>query len=221
MRVCADSQLREETGSIRRRPRLPLRRLLSVATPRRYSKRWMRIGPWFIKEPRLCLLARELLPLADAAGIRARRARSDRSCRFARRARSHRPRAQALALWERYTRAAFAATRGWPRVIVEYAELIADPQRAARRGSTPSSSRSASKASSSPDPAAVDGVDRPEQRRRQRATTAIATPLLSAGAARSRRSDRGSQHARPRFRRHDGGGRARDRRSCIQQRRAG
>jgi hypothetical protein len=33
----------------------------------------------------------------------------------------------ALALWERYTRAAFAATRGWPRVIVDYAEVLADP----------------------------------------------------------------------------------------------
>ena len=82
--------------------------------------------PWFIKEPRLCLLARELLPVltrpvfvhvvrdplevADSLAVRDRLGRAD-----------------ALVLWERYTRAAFAATRGWPRVIVEYAELIADP----------------------------------------------------------------------------------------------
>jgi hypothetical protein len=43
------------------------------------------------------------------------------------------PREEALALWERYTRAAFAATRGWPRVLVDYAELIADPYAVATR----------------------------------------------------------------------------------------
>jgi hypothetical protein len=40
---------------------------------------------------------------------------------------------QALELWETYTRAAFAATRGWPRTLVDYAELIADPFGAARQ----------------------------------------------------------------------------------------
>jgi hypothetical protein len=41
--------------------------------------------------------------------------------------------ARALALWEQYTRAAFAASRGWSRVLVDYAELIADPLGGARR----------------------------------------------------------------------------------------
>jgi hypothetical protein len=40
---------------------------------------------------------------------------------------------EALALWERYTRAAFAATRGWPRVIVDYADVVADPLAASSR----------------------------------------------------------------------------------------
>lgn len=38
----------------------------------------------------------------------------------------------ALALWERYTRDAFAASAGWPRVLVDYDALCADPLRAAR-----------------------------------------------------------------------------------------
>jgi hypothetical protein len=42
-------------------------------------------------------------------------------------------RREALALWERYTRSAFAATRGWPRVVVDYGELVADPYAVATR----------------------------------------------------------------------------------------
>ena len=40
---------------------------------------------------------------------------------------------EALALWERYTRDAFAASAGWPRVLVDYDALVADPLRVARR----------------------------------------------------------------------------------------
>jgi GT2 family glycosyltransferase len=119
--------------------------------------------PWFVKEPRLCLLVRELLPLltrpvfvhvvrdplevADSLAARDRMARGD-----------------ALALWERYTRAAFAATRCWPRVVVDYGELIADAYAVATRlhadlvaldieGLAP------------PDPVAVAGWIEPELRR--------------------------------------------------------
>jgi hypothetical protein len=42
-------------------------------------------------------------------------------------------REEALALWERYTRSAFAATRGWPRLVVDYGELIAEPYAIATR----------------------------------------------------------------------------------------
>lgn len=88
--------------------------------------------PWLIKEPRLCLLARELLPvltrpvfvhvvrdpLAVAASLVARDGmRAD----------------EAMALWERYTRDAFAASRGWPRVLVDYDALLADPLATTRR----------------------------------------------------------------------------------------
>jgi hypothetical protein len=43
------------------------------------------------------------------------------------------PPADALSLWERYTRAAFEASRGWPRLIVDYDMLCADPETAVRR----------------------------------------------------------------------------------------
>jgi hypothetical protein len=88
--------------------------------------------PWLVKEPRLCLLARELLPLLtrpvfvhvvrDPLEVAGSLATRDRIAR-----------ADALALWERYTRAAFAASRGWPRVVVDYGELIAEPYAVATR----------------------------------------------------------------------------------------
>lgn len=88
--------------------------------------------PWFIKEPRLCLLARELLPLLThpvfvhvtreplaVADSLARRDDMDRD--------------EALALWEHYTREAFAASAGWKRVLVDYDTLLADPVATAQR----------------------------------------------------------------------------------------
>lgn len=39
----------------------------------------------------------------------------------------------ALALWERYTRSAFAASHGWPRVLVDYDDLVARPVHTAQR----------------------------------------------------------------------------------------
>jgi GT2 family glycosyltransferase len=82
--------------------------------------------PWFIKEPRLCLVARELLPLLTRpAFVHVVRDPIEVADSLA--ARDRLDRTQALALWETYTRAAFAASRGWPRVLVDYAELVADP----------------------------------------------------------------------------------------------
>lgn len=82
--------------------------------------------PWFIKEPRLCLLARELLPLLtrpvfihvvrDPVEVAESLARRDGM-----------PRHQALALWERYTVEAFNASLGQPRVLVDYAALVDAP----------------------------------------------------------------------------------------------
>lgn len=83
-------------------------------------------GPWVIKDPRLCLLLpfwRELLerplcvlihrnPLAVARSL----ARRDGL-----------PIPAGIALWERYNRAALAVSRGLPRVLVGYRELVDDP----------------------------------------------------------------------------------------------
>ena len=82
--------------------------------------------PWFIKEPRLCLLARELLPLLtrpvflhvirDPVAVAASLAKRDGM-----------PADEALALWEHYTREAFAASDGWPRVLIDYDDLRSNP----------------------------------------------------------------------------------------------
>ena len=88
--------------------------------------------PWLIKEPRLCLLVRELLPLLtrplfvhvvrDPHAVAASLARRDGL-----------PVEQALALWQRYNAAAFAATSGWLRIVVDYDVLCADPLGESRR----------------------------------------------------------------------------------------
>ncbi len=82
--------------------------------------------PWFIKEPRLCLVVRELLPLLThpvfvhvvrhPAAVARSLARRDAMSATT-----------ALALWERYTRDAFDATRGWRRILVDYDALVASP----------------------------------------------------------------------------------------------
>ena len=98
-------------------------RVLDTLEPRR---------PWFVKEPRLCLVVRELLPLLtrpvfvhvvrDPIEVAASlAARDGLGCD------------EALRLWEQYTLAAFDATRGWPRLLVDYAELVADPNGVAAR----------------------------------------------------------------------------------------
>jgi len=87
--------------------------------------------PWLIKEPRLCLLARELLPLLRRP-VFVHVVRDPHAVADSLAERDGLPRAEALALWEHYTREAFAASRGWPRLIVDYDALLADPFGTAR-----------------------------------------------------------------------------------------
>jgi len=88
--------------------------------------------PWFVKEPRLCLIVRELLPLLTRP-VFVHVVRDPIEVAASLEARDGLGRDEALALWERYTRAAFAATRGWPRVVVDYAGVVADPLAASAR----------------------------------------------------------------------------------------
>ncbi|WP_291227515.1 glycosyltransferase [Dokdonella sp.] len=87
--------------------------------------------PWLFKEPRLCLLARELLPLLTRP-LFVHVARDPHKVAASLSARDRMHPAQALALWERYTREAFAASAGWPRVLVDYDALCAQPLAIAR-----------------------------------------------------------------------------------------
>jgi GT2 family glycosyltransferase len=82
--------------------------------------------PWLIKEPRLCLLARELLPLLTRP-VFVLVVRDPHAVAASLAARDDFDSAAALALWERYNHDAFEVSRGWPRVLVDYAELVADP----------------------------------------------------------------------------------------------
>src|SRR5690606_34908433 len=82
--------------------------------------------PWFIKEPRLCLLVRELLPLLTRpVFIHVVRDPLETAASLQRR--DGMSATQALALWETYTREAFAGSTGWPRILVDYNALLDDP----------------------------------------------------------------------------------------------
>ncbi|MEP7042856.1 MAG: glycosyltransferase [Dokdonella sp.] len=91
--------------------------LLETLEPRR---------PWLIKEPRLCLLARELLPLLTRP-VFVHVVRDPHAVAASLATRDGLDPAHALALWEHYTRAGFAASRGWPRLMVDYDCVLADP----------------------------------------------------------------------------------------------
>jgi hypothetical protein len=88
--------------------------------------------PWLIKEPRLCLLARELLPLLTRP-VFVHVIRDPLEVAQSLVARDAFDPVDALALWERYTRSAFGASDGWPRVIIDYAHVLADPLAAATK----------------------------------------------------------------------------------------
>jgi GT2 family glycosyltransferase len=82
--------------------------------------------PWFIKEPRLCLLVREMLPLLTRP-LFIHVVRDPREVAASLQRRDDMSLEEALALWERYTREAFAGSAGWQRVIVDYNALTRDP----------------------------------------------------------------------------------------------
>ncbi|MEO8459414.1 MAG: glycosyltransferase [Dokdonella sp.] len=88
--------------------------------------------PWFIKEPRLCLLAHELLPLLTRP-VFVHVTRDPREIGESLARRNGISRELAFALWERYTIDAFAASIGQARIIVGYAELLSDPLATANR----------------------------------------------------------------------------------------
>jgi len=88
--------------------------------------------PWAIKEPRLCLL----LPVFEAVADRAAVVHPVRSPLEVARSLARRngiPLCAGIALWEVYNRAAAAHARGWPRVMVDYARLVAAPADECRR----------------------------------------------------------------------------------------
>jgi hypothetical protein len=88
--------------------------------------------PWFIKEPRLCLLARELLSLLTRP-VFVHVVRDPHAVADSLAVRDGLDHAAALALWERYNRDAFVASHGWPRLLIDYAQLLADPFGVANR----------------------------------------------------------------------------------------
>jgi len=82
--------------------------------------------PWLIKEPRLCLLVRELLPLLTRP-VFVMVVRAPQAVARSLATRDAMQADAALALWAHYNREAFAASRGWPRLLVDYDALLAEP----------------------------------------------------------------------------------------------
>lgn len=104
-------------GSVAERARVSWRRIVAELDQHE---------PWVVKEPRLCLLlpllvadlrspvcvhvTREPLEVAQSVA-----ARGDTTVQGG------------LALWEAYTRAAFAASQGLPRILVRHEDVVTDP----------------------------------------------------------------------------------------------
>lgn len=85
--------------------------------------------PWFIKEPRLCLLFpvwRPLLEMPVCIHIH----RHPLEVALSLRERNGFSIPLGLALWERYNLAAFAASAGTPRILVQHAALLRSPAEA-------------------------------------------------------------------------------------------
>lgn len=89
-------------------------------------------GPWFVKEPRLCLLAPELFDLADVAAI-VHVVRNPIAVARSIVRRDGLGSTHALALWEYYQRAILTAARGRPRILVDYDALQAASAETAAR----------------------------------------------------------------------------------------
>jgi len=91
-----------------------------------------RHGPWVIKDPRLCLLfplwrqalERPVCILVHRDPLPVARSLENRDGL---------PVLHGIALWELYNREALAATRGLPRILVSYRDLLEAPMATARR----------------------------------------------------------------------------------------
>lgn len=91
-----------------------------------------RHGSWVVKDPRLCLLLpfwREILEHPVCVLIHREPLPVARSLA----ARDGFPISYGIALWEQYTLAALASTRGLPRILISHRELMADPAAVLRR----------------------------------------------------------------------------------------
>src|SRR5262249_27846564 len=87
--------------------------------------------PWFLKEPRFCLLAPlwlDLLEVPVCVIVNRSPIEVARSVQM----RNGFPIAVGLALWECYNIAALNATRGQRRIQINHADLMADPVGAVR-----------------------------------------------------------------------------------------
>lgn len=106
----------------------------------RWLDRWQEIvdgeldlhRPWVVKEPRLCVLFPVLRP-ALAAPVCIHVTREPLEVAQSVHRRNGFSVQGALALWELYTRRAFEASAGLPRVLVRYEDLMADPVAATAR----------------------------------------------------------------------------------------
>lgn len=82
--------------------------------------------PWVLKDPRLCLLLPVFRPLLSSP-VAVVVNRDPVEVALSLRRRDGFPLAAGLALWEVYVRSALAATTNMPRVLVRYADLVAEP----------------------------------------------------------------------------------------------
>ena len=89
-------------------------------------------GPWVIKDPRLCVLFPLWRPALERA-VCVLIHRDPFSVALSLHGRDALPVLEGLALWELYNRQALAASRGLPRILVSYRELVDDPVAAAQR----------------------------------------------------------------------------------------
>lgn len=87
--------------------------------------------PWVLKDPRLCLTLPVWRPLMEVP-VCVLPHRSPLEVARSLQARNGLSLTQGIALWERYTLGALAASAGLPRFVVSYARLIEDPETVVR-----------------------------------------------------------------------------------------
>ncbi|TQE99148.1 MAG: hypothetical protein FKY71_10145 [Spiribacter salinus] len=97
------------------------------AAIRALGQRLDAIRPWVIKEPRLCLLLPVFEPLVRQTVI-VQPVRHPLEVARSLQRRNGIPLCAGIALWERYNRAALEHSRHCPRVSVDYARLVTEPE---------------------------------------------------------------------------------------------